>query len=65
MPAKKKTVTEITEVTNVTEEKAEEITMDYKVVSESEVISYLEQGYYPVGGAVLKFGCWYQAVLRK
>lgn len=37
--------------------------IDYRVVPESEVERYILKGYTLVGGAVVKYSCWYQAVM--
>ena len=37
--------------------------IDYRVVPDNEVEKYVLSGYTLVGGAVIKYGCWYQAVM--
>lgn len=37
--------------------------IDYRVVPEAEVERYILKGYTLIGGAVIKYNCWYQAVM--
>ncbi len=54
MPTKKKN-----------EEVVEEKKADYRVIPAEEVADYLSNGYTLVGGAVSKYNCWYQAVVKE